>query len=95
MSQSLSCPIDGTPLEVSMRDDIEVRICPQCRGMWLDRSELDKIVALGEAGRGAVRAADPPPHAGSERAGFGGAYASPADQPHLKRRPGLLERLFG
>lgn len=78
-----------------MREDIEVHSCPECRGMWLDRSELDKIVAMGEARREAVRSADPSPHAVSERPGFGGAYASPADQPHLKRRPGLLRILFG
>lgn len=93
MSQSPNCPIDGAPLEASVREDIEVRTCPQCRGMWLDRSELDKIVARGVGGT--VRAADPPTHGRSERPGFGGAYGSAADQPHLRRRPGLLESLFG
>lgn len=93
MSQTPSCPIDGAPLETSVREDIHVRTCPQCRGMWLDRGELDKIVAKGESGP--VRSADPPPHGQSERPGFGGGYGSAADQPHLRRRPGLLESLFG
>lgn len=93
MSQSPSCPIDGAPLESVVREDIRIQTCPECRGMWLDRSELDKIVAKG--GSGTVRAADPPPEGERERPGFGGAYGSASDQPHLRRRPGLLETLFG
>ena len=38
------CPIDGVPLVMSERQSIEIDYCPQCRGVWLDRGELDKII---------------------------------------------------
>lgn len=41
----MQCPIDQTTLLMSTRNDVEVDYCPQCRGVWLDRGELDKILA--------------------------------------------------
>lgn len=38
------CPIDQTELVLSERQGIEIDYCPKCRGVWLDRGELDKIV---------------------------------------------------
>lgn len=40
----MKCPIDETELVMSERAGIEIDYCPQCRGVWLDRGELDKIV---------------------------------------------------
>lgn len=42
----MKCPscID-TELVLTTRRDIEIDSCPRCRGVWLDRGELDKIVA--------------------------------------------------
>ena len=40
----MNCPIDGIPLVMSDRQGIEIDYCPQCRGVWLDRGELDKII---------------------------------------------------
>ena len=40
----MDCPIDGTTLQMSDRQGIEIDYCPQCRGVWLDRGELDKII---------------------------------------------------
>lgn len=40
----MKCPIDDTPLAISSRDGVEIDYCPQCRGVWLDRGELDKII---------------------------------------------------
>lgn len=40
----MKCPVDGTELAMSERQGIEVDYCPQCRGVWLDRGELDKII---------------------------------------------------
>jgi len=39
----MRCPIDQTELQVTDRQGIEVDWCPTCRGIWLDRGELDKI----------------------------------------------------
>jgi Zn-finger nucleic acid-binding protein len=40
----MQCPTDGTTLVMSERSGIEIDYCPQCRGVWLDRGELDKIL---------------------------------------------------
>jgi uncharacterized protein len=40
----MDCPIDGTQLTMSERQGIEIDYCPKCRGVWLDRGELDKII---------------------------------------------------
>jgi uncharacterized protein len=44
----MKCPIDDTELMMSERSNVEVDYCPKCRGVWLDRGELDKIVARVE-----------------------------------------------
>jgi Zn-finger nucleic acid-binding protein len=44
----MHCPVDGTILVLSSRRDVEIDYCPQCRGVWLDRGELDKVVARDE-----------------------------------------------
>ena len=40
----MPCPVDGTQLIMSERQGIEIDYCPNCRGVWLDRGELDKLV---------------------------------------------------
>ena len=40
----MKCPVDGVDLVMSERQGIEIDYCPQCRGVWLDRGELDKII---------------------------------------------------
>ena len=40
----MKCPLDGTELRISDREGIEIDYCPQCRGVWLDRGELDKVL---------------------------------------------------
>ncbi|MFD5215665.1 zf-TFIIB domain-containing protein [Microbacterium sp. NPDC058345] len=40
----MKCPADGSTLVMSERSGIEIDYCPQCRGVWLDRGELDKII---------------------------------------------------
>lgn len=70
------CPLDQTVLVMSDRKGVEIDYCPTCRGVWLDRGELDKIIdrsleaeiaaeaggpAAAAAPHGAPRAATPPP----------------------------------
>lgn len=40
----MNCPSCKVPLTMSERQGIEIDYCPQCRGIWLDRGELDKII---------------------------------------------------
>ncbi|MCO7237952.1 MULTISPECIES: zf-TFIIB domain-containing protein [unclassified Aeromicrobium] len=40
----MKCPTDGSTLTMSERAGVEIDYCPECRGVWLDRGELDKIL---------------------------------------------------
>ena len=40
-----TCP--DSILVITDRQNVEIDYCPQCRGVWLDRGELDKLMALG------------------------------------------------
>jgi len=53
---AMSCPVCRVPLAMSDRQGIEIDYCPQCRGVWLDRGELDDLVE-----RSAADAPAPPP----------------------------------
>ena len=42
----MKCPIcENTDLLMSERCGVEIDYCPKCRGVWLDRGELDKIIS--------------------------------------------------
>lgn len=40
----MNCPVCDVDLQMSERQGIEIDYCPKCRGVWLDRGELDKII---------------------------------------------------
>jgi Zn-finger nucleic acid-binding protein len=74
----MQCPIDGTTLQIAERQGVEIDFCPQCRGVWLDRGELDKIIdrSMAEA---------VPPARGSH---------GHDDRPRKKKRESFLSELF-
>lgn len=43
-SVAMLCPNCRVSLVMSEREGVEIDYCPQCRGVWLDRGELDKIL---------------------------------------------------
>ena len=45
----MQCPIDQTELVITERQGVEIDYCPKCRGVWLDRGELDKIIDRSES----------------------------------------------
>lgn len=57
----MQCPTDGTTLTMSERSGIEIDYCPTCRGVWLDRGEIDKIIERSLAQAPAPAAPAPPP----------------------------------
>ena len=57
---AMSCPVCRVPLSMSDRQGIEIDFCPQCRGVWLDRGELDKIIE--RSGPAPAPAREAPPH---------------------------------
>lgn len=38
------CPVCSETLVLADRNGVEIDYCPKCRGIWLDRGELDKII---------------------------------------------------
>ena len=40
----MHCPSCIVELNITERQGVEIDYCPQCRGVWLDRGELDKII---------------------------------------------------
>ncbi|EYD75438.1 hypothetical protein Rumeso_03008 [Rubellimicrobium mesophilum DSM 19309] len=59
----MKCPVDGATLVMTERSGVEIDYCPQCRGVWLDRGELDKII---EKATPAVALQEPPREARRE-----------------------------
>ncbi|HEX2949170.1 MAG TPA: zf-TFIIB domain-containing protein [Armatimonadota bacterium] len=47
----MNCPVCDTPLRAIQKYGVEIDICPGCKGVWLDRGELEKIIAMA-AGEG-------------------------------------------
>lgn len=99
-AQGRLCPTCRVNLTMSERQGIEIDYCPQCRGVWLDRGELDKIIERSEAAGGstpAPRAPAPPPqqpqyrdhddrHYGKDDRYYG--------KPHKKKYKSFLSDLF-
>jgi Zn-finger nucleic acid-binding protein len=40
----MKCPVCSVDLVMADRSGVEIDYCPKCRGVWLDRGELDKII---------------------------------------------------
>ena len=59
----LQCPLCRVSLVMSERQNIEIDYCPKCRGVWLDRGELDKIIERSVP----EQQAPPAPQSRSER----------------------------
>jgi Zn-finger nucleic acid-binding protein len=89
-SGPMACPVDGSVLVMSERSGIEIDYCPQCRGVWLDRGELDKIIERGAAVSPAAGPSGQPSHShwGRQQQGQYGNH-----KPY-KRRKSFLEELF-
>ena len=95
----MKCPIDNTELVMSERHGIEIDYCPQCRGVWLDRGELDKILerAAGPAPapQPAYEQRPPEPRYDDRRQEehrYDPRYGE--QRPHKKRRESFLDDLF-
>ncbi|WP_067610511.1 zf-TFIIB domain-containing protein [Erythrobacter sp. QSSC1-22B] len=91
---AMSCPVDGTALVMSERSGIEIDYCPACRGVWLDRGELDKIIERNTQSVAPQQPApapmhDPRSYGQDQGRGYGNTgYRQP------KRKKSFLEELF-
>lgn len=80
----MQCPFDATELTVVNRSGIEIDWCPSCKGVWLERGELDKLIDLAAAGAAPAGAPQPqfqPPTPAPVRGGPEPGYAPPGPQP--------------
>lgn len=94
------CPTCRVGLVMSERQGVEIDYCPQCRGVWLDRGELDKIIERNEREESA-RAAPPPPQPAPQPAppphynyGQPPSYGHGYGHKPYKKRKSFLEELF-
>ena len=93
----MKCPIDDSDLVMSERQGIEIDYCPKCRGVWLDRGELDKIIERSEPTPSKPSFVEPrteapqrPSHPESDY-GHNQQHNQPYDK---KRKPSFLGELF-
>lgn len=56
----MQCPVDGETLVMTERSGVEIDYCPKCRGVWLDRGELDKIIERAVPAQPVVQAQPAP-----------------------------------
>ncbi|TLM66389.1 MAG: hypothetical protein FDZ69_06130 [Deltaproteobacteria bacterium] len=98
----MKCPVCPTAnLVMTERQGIEIDYCPECRGVWLDRGELDKIIdrANSQAGTSPYPGKDAcyrsPEHLRREHPSGGAGYDQPPfpKHPHKKKKS-LLSELF-
>jgi Zn-finger nucleic acid-binding protein len=95
---AMKCPVDGNELKMTERQGIEIDYCPSCRGVWLDRGELDKIIE-----RAAPEAAPPPPQRPQQpqqpqqhyrRDHDDDRYRHDSDYRYKRKKKSLLDDLF-
>lgn len=98
----MKCPVCTTSeLLMSERQGVEIDYCPQCRGVWLDRGEIDKIIERSNA------VAPPPPPRAPEtrpreadrsypppRHGHDDHYQHQSGYGHSAKKKSLLNELF-
>lgn len=79
----MKCPVcNETDLVMSDRQGVEIDYCPKCRGVWLDRGELDKIIERSDRDFDDDRRRDARDQPGNYSAGGGGQYGH---KPYKKK----------
>ncbi|WP_334188254.1 TFIIB-type zinc ribbon-containing protein [Noviherbaspirillum sp.] len=99
----MQCPVcNQVNLVMSERQGIEIDYCPQCRGVWLDRGELDKIIDRSVSAPQVAVPQQPPsyppqqqPSYPPQQPGYGGQQQPYDSRYHKKKkREGFLGDLF-
>lgn len=80
----MKCPNCDVNLVMADRSGVEIDYCPECRGVWLDRGELDKIIERSSQN-----------FKSSQAGGYSDAKAYQTDRKnHPKKKKSLLSELF-
>ena len=88
----MNCPVCNVQLVMTERQGIEIDYCPKCRGVWLDRGELDKIIERSTSGSPQVqcRESDYEPHDRHR----GKHHEDEHYKGHYKKKRSFLSDLF-
>jgi Zn-finger nucleic acid-binding protein len=91
LEMTMKCPhCDIQALVMSDRQGVEIDYCPQCRGVWLDRGELDKLIE-----RSASQTQAPQPAARPQQQPQGWSQPHPQHQSyHHKKHKSWLSEIF-
>ena len=84
-----SCP--DTTLVMSDRQGVEIDYCPACRGIWLDRGELDKLLDRAAATSAPAAAAAPPPRSRQQSDFEDSDFRDRQRYPHGRKKSWLNE----
>lgn len=96
MANDLTCPKCQAAMRTYERNRVTIEQCTDCRGIFLDRGELEQLMDAEAAYNQAAPPAGPPPPAGY---GYGGGHHGSGQHGsgyggHQKRRKGFLGELF-
>ncbi len=94
----MKCPVcTDTPLVMAERQGVEIDYCPACRGIWLDRGELDKLLDRAAAATPVAAApqqlAQPAPPLARPQ-GYGDGRYGQGDRDHYQRKKSWLHEIF-
>lgn len=97
----MNCPVCNVALTMTDRQGVEIDYCPKCRGVWLDRGELDKIIERSSVSEGGYskdkkydeRERYSDERYSNERYSDRDSYSSHPHKKH-KKREGFLSDLF-
>ncbi|TPK73629.1 hypothetical protein FKO01_14700 [Mesorhizobium sp. B2-3-3] len=89
------CPSCRVALVMSERQGIEIDYCPQCRGVWLDRGELDKIIERSSKDAAPAPQPQPAPFTQPQYSqGRDDDYSRSHGHRYPKRKKSFFEELF-
>jgi hypothetical protein len=90
----MQCPACQIDLQMAERHGVEIDYCPKCRGVWLDRGELDKIIERAAATDDPPRAAPRPAPGHPEPRWRDDDDHDRHSRHHKPRKRGFLGELF-
>ena len=87
----MRCPVcDDQQLSISSREGVEIDYCPACRGVWLDRGELDKIIDRAGPGGAPIPQSREP----EREVRYGGDDRDRDRDRHRRKKRSFLDDLF-
>jgi Zn-finger nucleic acid-binding protein len=92
----LLCPNDNCSMQTVDRSGVQFDMCPSCRGVWLDRGELEKLMAAGGDPSAAQRSGQPWAGGYGERGERGerGEHRERGEYGHGYRKRGSIFDIF-